>query len=114
MIFSKLKLRASAVSNAPVTVGSSAQAAAETVAKLVAANPLTRGLQGPTIANIVSPDGHDNKLFSVTIVVAKKDLVKSIAELRAIGGSGVIVTPISYIFEEEPERYKAMLEAIEK
>jgi hypothetical protein len=44
-------------------------------------------------------------------VVAKANLVKAIAELRAIGGSGVIVTPITYIFEEEPARYKAMLAA---
>ena len=85
----------------------------ESIATLMAKRPFIGGLQGPTIANIVSPDGHDNNLFSVTIVVAKKDLVKAIAELRAIGGSGVIVTPISYIFEEEPERYKAMLEALD-
>jgi len=84
----------------------------ESVATLMAERPFISGLQGPTIANIVSPDGGDNKLFSVTIVVAKKDLVKAIAELRAIGGSGVIVTPISYIFEEEPERYKSMLAAL--
>jgi ATP phosphoribosyltransferase len=85
----------------------------ESIATLMAERPFISGLQGPTIANIVSPDGGDNKLFSVTIVVAKKNLVKAIAELRAIGGSGVIVTPISYIFEEEPERYKAMLAALE-
>jgi ATP phosphoribosyltransferase len=46
-------------------------------------------------------------------VVAKANLVKAIAELRAIGGSGVIVSPIAYIFEEEPARYKAMLAALE-
>ena len=85
----------------------------ESIATLMKKRPFISGLQGPTIANIVSPDGHDNKLFSVTIVVAKRELVKAIAELRAIGGSGVIVTPISYIFEEEPERYKAMLAALE-
>ncbi len=32
--------------------------------------------------------------------------------LRQIGGSGVIVSPCTYIFEEEPERYKAMLKAL--
>jgi ATP phosphoribosyltransferase len=85
----------------------------QSIATLMAERPFIGGLQGPTIANIVSPDGSDNQLFSVTIVVAKTDLVKAIAELRAIGGSGVIVTPISYIFEEEPERYKAMLVALE-
>jgi ATP phosphoribosyltransferase len=33
-------------------------------------------------------------------------------ELRAIGGSGIIVSPVTYIFEEEPPRYKAMLDAL--
>ena len=84
----------------------------EAIAKLMGERPFISGMQGPTIANIVSPDGGDNQLFSVTIVVAKADLVKAIAELRAIGGSGVIVSPISYIFEEEPERYKKMLAAL--
>lgn len=86
----------------------------ESIAALMAERPFISGLQGPTIANIVSPDGGDNNLFSVSIVVAKKNLVQAIAELRTIGGSGVIVSPISYIFEEEPERYRKMLEAIEQ
>ena len=33
-------------------------------------------------------------------------------ELRAIGGSGVVVVPCAYIFEEEPVRYRAMLDAL--
>ena len=33
-------------------------------------------------------------------------------KLRAIGGSGVVVAPVKYVFEEEPPRYKAMLEAL--
>jgi ATP phosphoribosyltransferase len=28
--------------------------------------------------------------------------------LRSIGGSGIIVSPVTYIFEEEPPRYTAM------
>jgi ATP phosphoribosyltransferase len=35
-----------------------------------------------------------------------------VQQLRAIGGSGVIVSPVAYIFEEEPQRYKAMLDAL--
>jgi ATP phosphoribosyltransferase len=34
--------------------------------------------------------------------------------LRAVGGSGVVVTPVTYIFEEEPARYRAMMEAIRR
>jgi len=36
-----------------------------------------------------------------------------VAELRAIGGSGVVVTPVTYIFEEEPACYRAMMEALQ-
>jgi ATP phosphoribosyltransferase len=39
--------------------------------------------------------------------------VPAIAELRAIGGSGVIAAPLTYIFEEEPERYRQMLKSLE-
>jgi ATP phosphoribosyltransferase len=40
-------------------------------------------------------------------------LAQAIAELRDIGGSGVIVAPLTYIFEEEPEACRAMLAALE-
>jgi ATP phosphoribosyltransferase len=45
--------------------------------------------------------------------VHKSDLFTAVNEIRAIGGSGVIVTPCAFIFEEEPIRYKAMLTALE-
>ena len=34
---------------------------------------------------------------------------KPFGQLRQIGGSGIIVSPVTYIFEEEPPRYTAML-----
>jgi hypothetical protein len=30
-----------------------------------------------------------------------------------VGGSGVVVTPVTYIFEETPERYQRLLSALE-
>jgi ATP phosphoribosyltransferase len=45
-------------------------------------------------------------------VVRRDHLPQAISELRLIGGSGIIVSPITYIFEEEPPRYKAMLKAL--
>jgi ATP phosphoribosyltransferase len=56
-------------------------------------------------------DGNPN-WFAVQIVVRREQLFQAIAELRAIGGSGVIVTPVMYIFEEEPARYTAMMAAL--
>lgn len=71
------------------------------------------GLQGPTIAHVVArPELQGENWFAINIVVRKDHLFSAIAELRAIGGSGVIVSPLTYIFEEEPERYQKMVEAL--
>ena len=69
------------------------------------------GLQGPTISPVITPDGNPN-WYAMQIVVLRDQLIEAIAELRAIGGSGVVVTPVTYIFEEEPERYRAMMKAV--
>jgi ATP phosphoribosyltransferase len=46
----------------------------------------------------------------VTIVVHKDRLIPAVKSLRAAGGSGVIVWPVTYIFEEEPERARRLNE----
>ena len=71
------------------------------------------GLQGPTISPVIVHDTKQ-KWFSVSIVVRHADLAHAITELRTIGGSGIIVSPVTYIFEEEPPRYKAMLAAVKQ
>ncbi|HEX9386241.1 MAG TPA: hypothetical protein VF918_07970, partial [Anaerolineales bacterium] len=72
---------------------------------------IVSGLQGPTISPVIVRDAKQ-KWFSVSIVVHRNDLSRAITELRNIGGSGIIVSPVTYIFEEEPPRYKAMLTAL--
>jgi len=69
------------------------------------------GLQGPTISTVVVRDGNPD-WYAVHIVVGRDQLFQVIAELRAIGASGVVVMPVTYIFEEEPVRYRAMMEAV--
>ena len=68
------------------------------------------GLQGPTISRVITHNG-DN-WFAINIIVQKSDLFAAVSEIRSVGGSGVIVTPCAFIFEEEPVRYKAMLDAL--
>lgn len=68
------------------------------------------GLEGPTISPIVTPEGGD--WYAAHIIVRRDQLVQAIAELRSIGGSGVVVTPVTYIFEEEPAASRAMLDAL--
>ena len=69
------------------------------------------GLQGPTISPIITRESNQG-WHSVSIVVRRDHLSQAITELRSVGGSGIIVSPVTYIFEEEPPRYKAMLEAL--
>lgn len=71
------------------------------------------GLQGPTISPVIVRDSATH-WYSATVIVQRNQLPQAISELRAIGGSGIIVSPVTYIFEEEPPRYKAMLEALRK
>lgn len=78
----------------------------------MAAQAVIGGLQGPTISPIVTRD--NGGWYAVHIVVRKDQLAQAITELRQIGGSGVVVTPVTYIFEEEPQAYKAMLAALEE
>ena len=83
----------------------------EAIAQRMDEQPHLGGLQGPTISRVLTRDGLP--WYDVNIVVRKDRLMETIAELRAIGGSGVVVTPVTYIFEEEPPRYMRLLRELE-
>lgn len=89
--------------------GESAQA----IAEKVFAQKTIGGLNGPTVSQIIHRDGDPN-WYALHIIIHRDELFSAISELRAIGGSGVVVAPVTYIFEEEPPRYKAMLEALRR
>lgn len=90
-----------------------------------------RGLEGPTVSPVFAPrsggksasvsappsndddDGNDG-LWAAVICVPKRRLYDCVKELRSIGGSGVLVQPMTYIFDEEPARWRALLEALGK
>lgn len=84
----------------------------ESIAQAMQGRPYISGLQGPTISRVVTPESDDH-WYAINIIVRKEHLFPAIAELRAVGGSGVIVAPCTYIFEEEPARYQAMLAALD-
>lgn len=69
------------------------------------------GLQGPTLSPVITRQGE--KWYAAHLVVRKDQLSQAIAELRSVGGSGVVVSPVSYIFEEEPVEYQTMLKQLE-
>jgi ATP phosphoribosyltransferase len=78
------------------------------IARDLFAQPDLGGLQGPTVAPVYTRGGE--LWHSVTIVVQKDRLIPAVKALRAVGGSGVIVSPVTYIFEEEPARARRLNE----
>jgi ATP phosphoribosyltransferase len=84
----------------------------EEVARKVFSQPDLGGLQGPTISPVYLRQEEETHWFAITLVVRKDRLERVIRQLREIGGSGVVVYPATYIFEEEPFRWKKLLQAL--
>lgn len=84
---------------------------AEEVAERILSQPSLMGLQGPTVSPVFCK--RDGKVtadyYAIVICVPKKALYKSIQQLRAIGGSGVLISPLTYIFDEETPRWRQLL-----
>ncbi|KAG0544209.1 hypothetical protein BDA96_02G255800 [Sorghum bicolor] len=84
---------------------------AEEVAERVLSQTSICGLQGPTVSPVYCRrDGKvDLEYYAINVVVPQKLLYKSIQQLRSIGGSGVLVTKLTYIFDEETPRWRNLL-----
>ena len=75
---------------------------------------LLKGLQGPTISSIYTPstDGTASKegsFYAVSLAVPKTRIYETVKELRKNGGSGVLTFPLTYVFDEEPPRWSALI-----
>lgn len=108
--------------------GASSRAVAD---RILACDGL-RGLEGPTVSPVFAPRSSDKKssssssspnsaddegndgLWAAVICVPKRRLYDCVKELRSIGGSGVLVQPMTYIFDEEPARWRSLLKALGK
>jgi ATP phosphoribosyltransferase len=78
----------------------------EDIARALFSQPDLGGLQGPTIAPVFTRSGE--AWHAVTIVVHKDRLIPAVRALRTVGGSGVIISPVTYVFEEEPDRARRL------
>ncbi|KAF5781744.1 putative ATP phosphoribosyltransferase [Helianthus annuus] len=81
------------------------------VSERILSQPSLSGLQGPTISPVFRKvDGVVTQdYYAIVICVPKKKLYKSVQQLRSIGGSGVLVSPLTYIFNEETPRWNELL-----
>jgi ATP phosphoribosyltransferase len=81
----------------------------EEIADKVAANMLTRGLQGPTIAPIFGLNGGNGQWYTATVVIPAVHLQEAVEHIRAIGGSQIVVSPVRYIFMEQSPTFAHLL-----
>eukprot|EP00955_Chlamydomonas_euryale_P082559 363740-Chlamydomonas_euryale.AAC.22 len=85
----------------------------EAVAEKLLTCEALKGLQGPTISQVYTLNGNGSAaqrgFYAASICVSKKRLYAAVKELQKLGGSGVLVQPMTYIFDEEPRRWTDLL-----
>ena len=89
----------------------------EEISRRLLNTPGLEGLAGPTIAPVYrgkAGGGVTLDTYAASISVAKEQLYGAVKALRKAGGSGVLVSPMTYIFDEEPERWTKLLATLGK
>jgi ATP phosphoribosyltransferase len=95
-----------------VTINMRASDQAE-IAKALLSNPLTSGLQGPSISQLYSSETRSH-WFTVTLILANRHLLQSIDILRNLGATDVIVTPVRYLFLDHAPTYEQLCRNLAK
>ncbi|KAJ4724358.1 ATP phosphoribosyltransferase [Melia azedarach] len=112
-ILERLEAHLRAVGQFTVTANMRGSSAEEVAERILSQTSLS-GLQGPTVSPVFSK--RDGKItadyYAIVICVPKKALYKSVQQLRAIGGSGVLISPLTYIFDEETPRWRELLKKL--
>ncbi|XP_057820347.2 ATP phosphoribosyltransferase 2, chloroplastic isoform X3 [Cryptomeria japonica] len=90
--------------------GSSAQEVAEKIFM----HTDFHGFQGPTVGPVYWRNNGEVRTgyYAIMLCVPKQSLYKCVRQLRAAGGSGVLVSPLTYIFDEEPSRWRKLLDQL--
>lgn len=87
---------------------------AEEVAQNITSNPKVSGMQGPTIARVYSKGADGGSWYAATVVVERDKVMEVVEYLRRIGGNGITVSPMSYVFEDTCRSYQRLLSEIAK
>jgi ATP phosphoribosyltransferase len=83
------------------------------VAHALLATPATRGMRGPTVARVYTADDAEGAhWFAATIIVGASALQPAIDHLREVGGSGMSVVPVRYLFDGRSRAFGAALTAL--
>jgi len=68
------------------------------LARQILDNPVTRGLEGPTLAPTWTADGRQG--YALSLVIPADQLLPAIEYLRSIGGRQASARPLRYVFME--------------
>lgn len=82
------------------------------VSRRLATQKNLRGVDGPTVSPVVPPADSNEGMYAISIVVPKEQLYSAIQQLRSVGGSGVTVLPVSFVFPQECKRWSALLREV--
>lgn len=85
---------------------------ANEIATKVAMNPVTQGLQGPTVSPILGVGNHNDQWFTVTVIIPNSDLLPAVEYIRSIGGTQIITSPVRYVFMEKSPTFKRLLDTL--
>ena len=78
------------------------------IAEMILASPELAGMRGPTVSRVFTIDG--NRWFAVQIVTRKKDVLRVVDHLRALGGTGTSVTDLQFLYQSKCELYQNLVE----
>lgn len=84
---------------------------AEQLAQKIVSNPVTQGLQGPTLAPIYATNGQ--RWFTLTVIVSDEHLLPAVEHLRSIGGTQTTAVPLRYIFMEQSPTFAQLVKQLE-
>jgi ATP phosphoribosyltransferase len=86
-------------------------ASEEDVARALLNTPATRGNRGPTVARVytAAPEPDGSHWFAATIIVEAGALQVAVDHLREVGGSGMSVVPVRYLFDQRSRHFETML-----
>lgn len=85
---------------------------AESVAQAVISRPELSGIEGPTVAPVYSKSGRVNGWYAVTVVVPVRQMQAAVDHLRRLGGSGITVVPVKYVFEPGCEAFERLIKTL--
>lgn len=88
----------------------------EDVGRRVVARPELAGLQGPTVAPLWSSTAAQGpqSWYMVTIIVPQERMLALVEHLRSLGGGGMAIVPVQYVFEAQSETYTRLMAELER